>query len=280
MTADSASAPAASPPRPRVMTFFDGQNLFRSAKDLYGYRDASYDPLLLSEFVARSLGCDLVGVRFYTGVHRQVEHPRLFAWWQAKLRRMEKRGVATTQRALAYTSESVAGPNGSRTRVSVGREKGIDLRLGLDIVRLARERAYDAMVLFSTDNDLGEATDEVKRIGQEQGRFIHVYSAFPCGLDAGHLGHRGKRGIERTTWLRIKRADYEACLEVLDRGIVPIKPSVVPTAPSMGPTAAAAAAGPPAPSSAFGAVPKTSVDEVMRDPGSGRPGEPDQRPQL
>ncbi|ODT03004.1 MAG: hypothetical protein ABS52_11235 [Gemmatimonadetes bacterium SCN 70-22] len=257
------------------MTFFDGQNLFGCAKALYGYTEANYDPQLLSEFVAKKLGFDLVGVRFYTGVHDQGERPKLFAFWRAKLNRMVNRGIVTTQRPLAYTRETLTNPDGTTRVISTGREKGIDLRLGLDMVRLAREQAYDAVVLFSEDNDLGEATNEVKRIAQEQGRFVHVYSAFPCGKDAGHRGHRGKRGVERTNWLRLTRAEYDACLEVLSHSAasVPATPrsaqrgtGAAPASQSLGPTAAAAANSAPRVTS-FGAALQAAVDDAARRAG-------------
>src|SRR6185437_12248308 len=146
-------APEEAPARPRLMTFFDGQNLFGSAKELYGYKIASYDPQLLSEHVAAKLGCDLIQVRFYTGVHKEQENPLLYASWTAKLRRMQNRGIITTQRTLAYTYELVTNPDGSVRRIVVPREKGVDLRIGLDMVRFARARAYDVVVLFSQDND-------------------------------------------------------------------------------------------------------------------------------
>ena len=201
------------PPRPRLITFFDGQNIAQCAKELFGYEMASYDPQLLSEHVAARLGCDLVEVRFYTGMHKPTENMVLYNWWTAKLHRMRNRGIVVTQRTLAYTDESVSLADGTLKRRTVAREKGIDLRIGLDMVRLARSRAYDVVVVFSQDNDLGEATDEVKRIAQEQARFIKVASAYPCGAAAKHPKRR--RGIDRTDWIKLTRAEYDACLEAV-----------------------------------------------------------------
>lgn len=277
--------------RPRLITFFDGQNLYNSARELYGYADPTFDPQLLSELVSVRLGYELVEVRFYTGVHEQSERPRLFALWTAKLRRMANRGVTTVKRTLAYTRESVSSPDGTTRTVSVGREKGIDLRLGLDMVRLARERAFDAVVLFSADNDLGEATDEVKRIAREQGRFVHVHSAFPCGKDAGHRGHRGKRGVERTNWVRLTRKEYDACLEVVPSieaggpgrpggaGSIPAprapRAGVVQT--GLGPTAAAAASSAPQPT-AFGVALLAAVEAASGSGSDTQSGAPPKAP--
>lgn len=218
------TAAASAPPRRRLISFVDGQNLFGCAKELFGYKTANYDAQLLSEHVAARLGCDLVEVRFYTGVHKPTEHSYLYDWWTAKLHRMRNRGIVVTQRPLAYTYKPVTNQDGTVGRIAVPREKGIDLRIGLDMVRLARAHAYDAVVVFSQDNDLGEATDEVKRIAKDQGRVITVASAYPCGVAAKHRGRR--QGIDRTDWIKLTRTDYDACLEV-----VPAPANVVPRQP-------------------------------------------------
>ncbi|NUR33872.1 MAG: NYN domain-containing protein [Gemmatimonadaceae bacterium] len=286
------AAASSAPPGRRLITFFDGQNLRKCAEELFGYKMATYDPRLLSEHVATRLGCDLVEVRFYTGVHAPTEDPYLYGWLTAKLHRMRNRGIEVTQRTLKYTYKSVTKQDGTTGRVAVPREKGIDLRIGLDMVRLARSRAYDVLVVFSQDNDLGEATDDVKRIAAEQGRFIKVASAYPCGVAAKHPKRR--RGIDRTDWIKLTRAEYDACLEA-----VPTPASVAPDHPvsegggapnraivstgrkqtpasdcqvvsSLGPTAAAAASTAPSPSprpTDFGAALQAAVEDAKRRAG-------------
>jgi uncharacterized LabA/DUF88 family protein len=41
--------------------------------------------------------------------------------------------------------------------VLVGEEKGMDVRLAVDVVRMAREKLYDVALIFSQDQDLSEA---------------------------------------------------------------------------------------------------------------------------
>lgn len=45
-------------------------------------------------------------------------------------------------------------------------EKGIDLRIGLDVVRLARNGDLDVAVVFSQDPDLAEVAHEVRDIAR------------------------------------------------------------------------------------------------------------------
>ncbi|MBI2982021.1 MAG: NYN domain-containing protein [Deltaproteobacteria bacterium] len=88
---------------------------------------------------------------------------------------------------------------------------GIDVRIALDVVRLAREGCYDVALLFSQDQDLSEVADEVRKISSTQKRWIKVVSAFPTSPTA-----LNRRGINNTEWIRIDRATYDACLDPND----------------------------------------------------------------
>ncbi|MBM4045546.1 MAG: hypothetical protein FJ279_10560 [Planctomycetes bacterium] len=66
-------------------------------------------------------------------------------------------------------------------------------------------------LIFSQDQDLSEVADEVRAMPREQGRWIKVASAFPASPTT-----HNRRGIERTDWIPIDRAMYEACLDRRD----------------------------------------------------------------
>lgn len=95
--------------------------------------------------------------------------------------------------------------------VPVLREKGIDLRLGLDVVLLARNKNFDVALIFSQDQVFAEETREVRNISQSQGRWIKVVSAFP---DGG--GINKARGINGADWFRMDRTFYDSCLDSRD----------------------------------------------------------------
>jgi len=105
-------------------------------------------------------------------------------------------------------------PNGSLKEVSRGEEKGIDVRIAIDIIRSAFRDEFDAALIFSQDQDLSEVVDEIKRISRERKRWITVYSAFPFSEHS-----KNRRGINRTTWIHITKDIYDACI---DREIRPI----------------------------------------------------------
>jgi hypothetical protein len=92
-----------------------------------------------------------------------------------------------------------------------GEEKGIDVRLAIDVIRMAHRGAYDVALLLSQDQDLSEVAEEVRVISREQDRWMKIASAFPFSPTT-----RNRRGIDKTDWLRIDRTIYDACLDHRD----------------------------------------------------------------
>ena len=106
--------------------------------------------------------------------------------------------------ALPGRTGPTSGPHG--TDVPIQREKGIDLRLGLDAVRMARTGELDVAALFSQDQDLAEVTSEVRDISRARGCWLKIISAFP----------HGQRGIDGTDWFRMDSGSYNTCLDPRD----------------------------------------------------------------
>ena len=69
----------------RTVAFFDGQNLFHAAKQVFGYQFSNYDPVLLAEAIAQSRGWTLIETRFYTGVPDAIDSAFWNHFWNAKL---------------------------------------------------------------------------------------------------------------------------------------------------------------------------------------------------
>jgi len=57
------------------VSFFDGQNLYRHAKDAFGHHHPNYDPVKLVAAVCAEMGWTSVGVHFYTGVPDVEQSP-------------------------------------------------------------------------------------------------------------------------------------------------------------------------------------------------------------
>jgi uncharacterized LabA/DUF88 family protein len=195
----------------RAIAFFDGQNLFYAVKQAFGYRWPNYDPLALARAVCGSRGWNLGETYFYTGLPNPKDDPFWNHFWSAKLAVMGTRGIRTYWRHLKYRNQTVSLPGSGSAVVLVGQEKGIDIRIALDVVRMAREKTFDVAVIFSQDQDLSEVADEVKSISRQQDRWIKVACAFPVSPTAANT-----RGINNTDWVHIDRACYDACLDPND----------------------------------------------------------------
>ncbi|QQR72933.1 MAG: NYN domain-containing protein [Holophagales bacterium] len=206
------------PSTKRTVVFIDGQNLYYAVKQAFGYNFPNYDVPALAAALCQRAGWTLAGTYFYTGIPSAQDHPGWNHFWSAKLAVMGTRGVVTFARQLKYRNQTVALPGGATTTVLVGQEKGVDVRLALDIVRLAREAAFDVALVLSQDQDLSEVADEVRQISIAQQRWIKLASAFPTSPT-----YPNRRGVNRTDWLPFDRAFYDGCIDPIDyrRGVEP-----------------------------------------------------------
>lgn len=201
----------AEPPIKRALAFIDGQNLFYAARFAFGYAWPNYEPLLLARRVCQARDWRLSGTRFYTGIPSPQDDPFWNHFWTAKLAQMGREGIWTFSRHLKYRNQTVTLPGGGATTVLVGSEKGIDVRLALDVVAAARDNTCDVALIFSQDQDLSEVADEVRAISVQQGRWFKLACAFPVSPT-----YANKRGVNNTDWIRIDRKTYDACLDTRD----------------------------------------------------------------
>lgn len=194
-----------------AISFIDGQNLYHCAREAFSVSHPNYDVVKLSQHVCTTHGWHLKQVRFYTGYPSSKDDPYWANFWQKKLLAISRQGVHKFARQLRYRNKTIHIGDGATVTREVGEEKGIDVRIAVDLIKLAFEQTYDVAIVFSQDQDLSEATDEVKRIAQSQGRFVDLACAFPVG--AGTLN---KRGINNTQWFQIDEGAYNACLDPND----------------------------------------------------------------
>lgn len=196
----------------KTIAFFDGQNLYRSAKNLFNCTHPDYDPLKLAQHICNGQGWQLIETRFYTGVPIQSVQPEWYHFWTAKFANMGRQKIIIFRRDLRYKCQLVTLPNGQTQQVPKGREKGIDVRIAIDVLRLAHRKAYDVALIFSQDQDLSEVADEIRTIAQEQNRWIKIASAFPWVPNQ----NRNIRGINGTDWIKIDKPTYDLCIDPRD----------------------------------------------------------------
>ena len=137
------------PATKRAVAFIDGQNLFHSARGAFGHTYPNYDVLALAERLCRMQGWQLAQVRFYTGIPSRTDDPRWHHFWTHKLAAMGRQGMHVYSRLLRYHAKTVRLPDGALVTLMAGEEKGVDVRIAIDVVRLAHSGVYDVAVLFS-----------------------------------------------------------------------------------------------------------------------------------
>src|ERR1700730_15008228 len=176
----SSPAPSDSAQLPRAIAFVDGQNLFFSAMEVFGYTYPNYDVKALAAYICKANSWKVEEVRFYSGVPEAVHDLFWSNFWGKKKLAMLRAGIKVETRKLKYRHKKfrLSGdvefhlPDGrdlpagtklyddkgreipSNTELSlwVGEEKGIDIRLALDAIRLALENRYDVALIFSQEN--------------------------------------------------------------------------------------------------------------------------------
>jgi len=199
------------PPNKRAHVFIDGQNLYHCAMEAFDYNYPNYDVFALSKLICQQQKWDLSKICFYTGVPRQDDDAFWNSFWVKKLAGMGRHGIHIVARPLRYREKEIRLIDGSQLTKTVGQEKGIDVRMALDIIRGALEKHFDVALVLSQDQDLSEVADEIKIIAKQQKRWINMASAFPVSSLS-----KNTRGINKTDWIKIDRAMYDACLDLND----------------------------------------------------------------
>jgi len=188
-----------------TILFFDGQHLYRSAKDAWrplpavghsNYSWPSYDvEKLANVLVSRKPNCVLKQIRFYTGVPSLNSNQHWHTFWTNKLRYLKSQGVEIYEGRIN----------------SAGREKGVDVRIAVDLIRLTYEQKYEVAMIVSQDRDFSPAVQLAEEIARGQGRQLVFESCFPVGS-----GTTDKRGVPGTCWVQIDQSTYDACFDPRD----------------------------------------------------------------
>jgi uncharacterized LabA/DUF88 family protein len=243
------------PQRPAVLrcvVFIDGQNLYYACKKCFGHALA-YPQILAQELVADDAHPEarrVEQVRFYSGLHDPNVNPAEHATLTRRLEAMRAAGVVTVTRKLKYADEWIEnrqhkpGVLGSRRfiRVRKGREKGIDVRIALDLVRMARHREYDVAILVSQDSDLNEAVEEVMSLRDELGLWLAVENAVAYVPTSDMVRLRACKRVHRITHAMFAKAldptDYSKPTKAPPAGATPpATPGASPAPPPSPPPA-------------------------------------------
>lgn len=164
----------------------------------------------------------LSSINFYTGIPPKIREAKWHHFWTGKMRHMKSTNdrtirVTTFSRELRYSPVTQV-KDGKEVTFEAPREKGIDVRLSLDLVRMATRNEFDIAVIFSQDQDLSEAVEEIRNCQSSGhvGKHVELYSSFPV-LPHGQLTPAGKvwfsRGINGTAMIPFTQTEYETCID-------------------------------------------------------------------
>lgn len=195
----------------RAIVFIDGQNLFHAVKEAFGYTHPNYDVNCLARQICNARNWQLKEIRFYTGIPDVSDNQFWNYFWTSKLASMGKRGVKIFSRPLRYRNQIIHLEDGSVRSILVGQEKGIDVRIALDIVRAVRLNQCDVAVVFSQDQDLSEVAEDVRTIAREQNRWVKIVSVYPDSPTV-----KNRRGVNKTDWIPLDRNTYDTCIDQRD----------------------------------------------------------------
>jgi uncharacterized LabA/DUF88 family protein len=144
-----ASAEAPADQRLRTMVFVDYQNMYRSARQAFGWESeggqfGNFRPYGLGRQMVRDPERVLEQVRIYSGIHTPQHNPTQHGLMQ---RRMSAWVAESPEKIEVFPRPLRYGRRGPE-------EKGVDVELAIDFVRLALDDAFDVGVLASGDTDL------------------------------------------------------------------------------------------------------------------------------
>ena len=170
----------------RVCVYVDGSNFYHIVLKKLNVKDTEFDYEALIKYLIGNgiLGED--GKRYYVGtVQAQNNIPNeafsrqqaLFTYlrshgWEIKHSPLRKRveEVVIDNRIDAY--EKIKAIGISTLKVERWREKGIDVKLAVDLMVGAIDNKYDTAIIVSSDTDLVPAIDWVRKRGHKTVEYV------------------------------------------------------------------------------------------------------------
>jgi uncharacterized LabA/DUF88 family protein len=129
-------------PKERVAFFIDGGNFYQRLREAGIPRGTKFDYSVLANFLAR--GRQIVSQQYYIGMVRNHDHSlqsqKLVDGQRKFLAKLETEGFVIERGRIVYDHKI--------------REKGVDVKIAMDLIVGAIEDAYDTAVVVSSDTDL------------------------------------------------------------------------------------------------------------------------------
>jgi len=136
----------------RVMVFIDGSNFYHSLKLSFGSAKIDFPKFCQSICEDKNL----IGVNYYTSPVNQLDQPVQYKAQQTFLESIRK-----LNKFNVFLGRLEKRPNG------VVVEKGVDVKLAVDLLASAFRNDYDAAIIVSNDSDFVPAICEAQKLGKK-----------------------------------------------------------------------------------------------------------------
>jgi len=146
----------------KAFVFIDGGNFYFRLKDLVSKVDGKYSLLdfdfygFCKEIVKPD---NFIGVKYYIGVVKRRDgnekSEELYANQQRLIARLKNKNIDVV------LGNVIQHPDNTY------HEKGVDVRIAVEMIRLARKNVYNRAYLISSDTDLVPAVEEVHSFNKE-----------------------------------------------------------------------------------------------------------------
>lgn len=160
----------------RTYVFIDGGNFYFKLKSLLsesGKRESILRFDFSGFFQAFSCADELIEIRYYVGAIKQQngneKSEKMYADQQRLLAKLRE------QKVVIILGQLIQHPD------KTYHEKGVDVRLAVEMIRFARQDKYDTACLVSSDTDLVPAVEEVRSFGKNV-QYIGIAKGQSYGL--------------------------------------------------------------------------------------------------
>lgn len=229
---------------PSCLVMIDLQNFDHFVSDCCGINPFSVDLIAYVKALASSNGLRADDIRIYTGIHDPAREPVKHTKAHKRLTWMRSCGATVYAQKLAYQTGAIDG-------VVRPKEKGIDVRIGCELIEAVSLGGVRRVLMLSHDKDMLAAVDVARTICSARHWDLSVYSPELQDLSRLDTTRRAAyRGLPGTHRLEIKLDQLDCFGSPSDRMMRRVAlptPATVAEAPSI-PGALLSAPAMPAPS--------------------------------
>jgi len=195
-------------PKRRVGVFVDYQNCYGAARETFhdsadpGYIGNIHPHVLAHLLASKDSGAyELVFVGVYCGIADPRRDPRTAAARQKQIAAWQKSGAVVFARPLRYPSGWPKVP---------AEEKGVDVKMSIDVVMGAVTDSYDVAILASCDTDLAPVVEALLQMSATTGK--------PAVELIAWKGRQNKIGVPGValTYRWVADGDYRAMRDQTD----------------------------------------------------------------